>query len=439
MSRLTKGWIVPFFMMSAGLFQPAFGMDFALKQLGDEEKQNREAVIGATGKAIWTEYSTNSAASSITELVLWEKGKRIDLTADQAANFSANSKPSIQSNYVTWIANYRKFTPVSWTLVEVPQEKEAPPEIPAQYLPFENEVGDQWFINVGDAVNGLLVTTNFGVVITNMVNVSTNVVGRDPSGVAEINLWAGGTGEVIRVSCDIRNDFGPSVWGGLVAWQKAKGWPFGWEIMMWETGKTSQLTTNYYYDMAPVVQNRQIAWYGWDGYDFEIYLCDVDKGETAQLTSNRYDDVGPVMWDGVVAWEGYPAVEADVFMWKNGQVSKLSDNVEDDTNPRIWNGQVVWQGFDGDDFEVYLFDGIKTVKLTANTYDDVSPEIADGLITWMGYEGNWDSEIFVSDGKDIKQLTDNEWEDRDPKTSGGRIIWTVVADQKSQVWIAEPQ
>jgi hypothetical protein len=100
--------------------------------------------------------------------------------------------------------------------------------------------------------------------------------------------------------------------------------------------------------------------------------------------------LGPVLWDGVIAWEGYPSVEADIFMWKNGQITKLSDSVEDDVSPRIWNGQVVWQSFDGDDFEIYLYDGMKTVKLTQNNYDDVSPDIHDGIMhldglrRWLG-------------------------------------------------------
>lgn len=414
-------------------------LDFTTRQLANETKINRDASIGPNGWALWIQFITNGTSSAITDLMLYRNGERSSLGADRADTFFGNTKPLIQSNYVVWVANYRQFVGSSWELVEVPHPDEGAAEIPALYKAFENQAGDQWFVNLSDATNGVMIYTNRGVVVTNVLAEATgtnNLLRRHPSGGSEICLWTG-SGEVTRVSTDLRNDFAPTVWGGLVAWQKAKGWPFGWEVMMWETGKTSQLTTNYYYDMAPVVQNRQVVWYGWDGYDFEIFLYDADKDETVQITSNRYDDVGPVLWDGVIAWEGYPAVESDVFMWKNGQINKLSDNVEDDTNPRIWNGQVVWQGFDGDDFEVYLFDGSKTVKLTANDFDDVNPEISDGLITWMGYEKNWDAEIFASDGKAIKQLTENEVEDRDPKTAGGRIVWTVEVDGKGQVWMAE--
>lgn len=412
--------------------------EFSTRQIADDTKINRDAVISENGTAAWIEYITNDTASAITDLIRYQNGERVSMGADYAPTFYGNSKPLIQGTEIVWVANYRKFQNPSWILAEVPAQEDDAPEIPATYKAMGDERGAQWFINLADATNGMLVYTNNGVVITNILEQTTNQVRRSPSGAAEINLWKG-TGEVIRVTTDQRHDFAPSAWNGLVAWQKEKGWPFGWEIMMWETGHTWQITTNYYYDMAPVVQGRQMVWYGWDGYDFEIFLYDADKNETVQITSNRYDDVGPVIWDGVIAWEGYPAVEADIFMWKNGQINKLSDNVEDDFNPHIWNGQVVWQSFDGDDFEIYLYDGSKTIKLTANTYDDVNPDIRDGLVTWMGYEGNWDAEIYAWDGKQEKRLTENENEDRDPKTAGGRIIWTVENEGRSEVWLAEPQ
>ena len=65
---------------------------------------------------------------------------------------------------------------------------------------------------------------------------------------------------------------------GYLAWQKAKGFPFGWEIMVWNDGNMYQLTTNFFYDMSPQVQGTQVAWYGWDGNDYEIYLHDFAAG-----------------------------------------------------------------------------------------------------------------------------------------------------------------
>lgn len=419
----------------------ASALDFTTRQIADATKVNRDATISSDGTIFWVSYGTTDVASAITDLIRYENGNRISMGADQAANFYANAKPSAQSNYVTWIANYRRSDTPSWILAPVPRREGEPEEIPAEYRAYQDAGGRRYFENLADSTNvTMIVSTNGGTITTNFIGDAFNTTNssRHPSGVTEINLWAG-SGEVVRVTTDYRNDFAPSVWGGLVAWQKARGWPFGWEIMMWETGRTWQITTNFYYDMAPVVQNRQMVWYGWDGYDFEIFLYDADKNETIQITSNRYDDVGPVLWDGVIAWEGFPSVEADIFMWKNDQITKLSDSVEDDFSPHIWNGQVVWQSFDGDDFEIYLYDGTKTVKLTQNTFDDVSPDIHDGVVTWMGYEGGWDAEVYAWDGTKIIRLTENEVEDRDPRTAGKRITWYSGDENRSEIWLAEPQ
>jgi hypothetical protein len=108
----------------------------------------------------------------------------------------------------------------------------------------------------------------------------------------------------------------------LIAWQKAKGWPFGWEIMIWSEGVQQQLTTNLYYDMGPKVQGQQLVWYGWDGHDFEIFLYDNAVGVTTQLTNNGYDDVSPSIWEGQVAWEAYPGADAEIFLWKDGKIRK---------------------------------------------------------------------------------------------------------------------
>ena len=429
-------------LLCCGPLHRALALDFTTRQIADPLLENRDPTISENGEVYWISYNTNDTSSAITDLVRFKGSERTSMGTDQSDDFYANAKPLAQSNYVVWIANYRKSLNPSWILAQVPQKEGDPVEIPAQYKAFEDPATKrQWLENMSDSTNVTMVTvTNNGVITTNFVSESFDVskYSRHPSGVTEINLWRG-TGEIIRVTTDMRNDFAPSVWGGLVSWQKARGWPFGWEIMMWETGQTWQITTNYYYDMAPMVQNRQMVWYGWDGYDFEIYLYDADKNETVQITSNRFDDVGPVLWDGVIAWEGYPSVEADIFMWKNGQITKLSDSVEDDVSPRIWNGQVVWQSFDGDDFEIYLYDGLKTVKLTQNNYDDVNPDLHDGIITWMGYEGGWDAEIYAWDGAKIQRLTENEGEDRDPQTRGQRIIWFGENEGRNEIWLAEPQ
>jgi hypothetical protein len=415
-------------------------LEFNLRQIADDAMINRDAVIGEGGQVSWMQYDTNTLAQSISDIVVWRGGERRNLTQESASEFFGNAKPVVESNAIVWIANYRVITePHSWVLREVPTRDEGAEEIPALYR-VEVRGEEQVFINVADTGRVFVVTNELGEVTTNVLAVPPEQqIRRLPSGVTEINFWPG-TGEIVRVTRDYRHDFNPSFSGRLIAYQKEKGFPFGWEIMVWDDGINRQLTTNFYYDMAPKVHGRQVVWYGWDGYDFEIYLYDADRNATVQITSNRYDDVSPVIWNGHLAWEGYPAVESDIYFYRDGQILKISESIEDDINPRIWNGQVVWQSFDGDDFEIYLYDGAKSLKVTANDFDDTNPDIRDGIIVWMGYEGNWDAEIYAWDGRGQPvRLTDNDEEDRDPRTAGGRIVWTVDRQGRSQVWLAEPR
>lgn len=428
-------WVVLAFLLGTR----ADAQEFNLRQIADDNFVNREAVLGDTGQAVWIQYDTSRAAMVKSDVIVWKDGERRNLTGEYE-NFMGNDKPAVDGNAVAWIASYRSFDGgPNWVLKEVPERDVGTPELPAIFRIEITGDGEPRFVPIEEKPE----LPPRGETAVTAEDTPTrpleSAARRLPSGVTEVNFWPG-TGEIQRLTIDLRHDMAVSLSGRLVAFQKERGFPFGWEIMVWDDGTLRQLTTNFYYDMGPRVHGRQVVWYGWDGDDFEIFLYDADRNETIAITSNRYDDVSPVIWDGQIAWEGYPAVEADVYLYRQGQILKISDSVEDDINPRIWNGQVVWQSFDGDDFEIYLFDGVRSIKVTANNYDDVHPEIRDGLIVWMGYEGNMDAEIFVWDGKGRPvRLTENDEEDRDPRTAGGRVIWTVDRGGRGQVWLAEPR
>lgn len=492
------------FVIFCASISVSIAADFSIKPISSPKLVSREPAISETGLAAWSAYEILEGGETLADIYIYQNGKTRSLTTSRARNPTANIRPQVHSNTVVWVGNMVATSrDVDWVFREVPApDRDTPvPEVPALYRAMQDGAGNQWFEDVGsgpdstnaaaapaetvpDSTNAPTVTpmdTNAPPVAaadatpaaapqpdTNVVEglevieppadtaFPTNELRRSPSGDTEICLWQSGDDEIKRITRDNRDDLGPSLWGSLIAWQKAKGWPFGWEIMIWADGFRNQLTTNYYYDMAPKVHGPQVVWYGWDGHDFEIYLYDHTKGVTTQITSNQYDDVSPALWDGVVAWEGYPGSDADVFMWKDGQTQKLSDNIEDDLNPKVWNGRVTWQGFDGDDFEIYLFDGEKTIKLTSNTYDDLNPDITDNMVCWMGYHDNWDAEIYAWDlsgnpvratgkneeyteNRNAGRLTFNDFEDRDPHTGNGRVVWQSDEDDKSIIYLAEPQ
>jgi hypothetical protein len=474
------------------LFPPlSRAAEYAISQISDEDIVSREPVINEEGVVAWYGSLREGGPRETTDIHVYRDGKTVNVTeGKRGVHRLSDVKPQISGDWVVWVGAFESVRDVDWRLREVPDRDATYPELYANYVhtggddepevwlgPFSNDMyyaqeatsappagltGTGAVSQAAQPAPTLVVTTNdAGQVVTNVVqpvveppppppkfpvtnpppdvNYPTNLYARrHPSGHQEIMLWRGG-GEIQRITMDGRYDLGPSVDHGLIAWQKAKGWPFGWEIMVYSQGERNQITTNFYYDMAPVVSSNQVAWYGWDGHDFEIFLYNHLDGSVKQITDNQYDDVGPSLWNGVIAWEAYPSADAEIYLWKEGRIRKISDNLEDDLNPRVWEDKVVWQGFDGDDFEIYYFDGQKTIKLTSNTYDDLSPDLRDGTICWIGHFENWDAEVFAWAGNSVVRLTDNDYEDRYARTAGGRIVWQADEDSKSIIYLAEPK
>lgn len=392
-------------------------------------------------------YNSNdvSTANSFISIYSPQDGSRA-LTEELGSILYAAGKPVVQSNHLAFIANHRTRAgaDTTWTLRQVSNRDENFPELEALFIATE-EGGVQ---KLTPAIDRTGLTNVADTADTEVQNDDQreSEVRRAPSGESEIWAWKIGDPEVRRVTVDGRNDYAPSVYGDILAWQKARGFPFGWEIMALVGDNRMQLTTNFYYDMAPQVQGRDIVWYGWDGYDYEIFLYNANKNETVQITDNRFDDVGPMVWNGAVVWESYPAVEADILLYRDGEIQEISDNLEDDISPRIWDRFVVWQGFDGDDFELWLYDmstGNEAIKLTSNDFDDVQPCIMDGLLVWMAYVDNWDAEIYYLDLTEIpyqpKALTENDDDDLDPQTAGRRVIWRTERDGRNMIMLAEPK
>ena len=431
-----------------GVLSSSHAIDYNVRQISLSGVVNKDPVISETGLAAWMYYDTNTVISAHSQIAIFSGGQRRNLTEDLASTLYGASKPTVHSNKLIFVANYRvPGEDVTWVLREVIDRDNGDiRELPALYHATEIG-GEQIFTPIPtDATS-----TNESVVP--VAGMQTNAARRTPSGEAEIWSWRVGDSDIQRITRDGRNDFNPDLWGDTIVWQKAKGWPFGWEIMALIEDNRMQLTTNYYYDMGAKVHGDKIVWYGWDGFDYEIFLYDAAKNETIQITSNRFDDVAPVVWGDVIAWEGYSSAEADIYMWKDGVVKLVSQDrqnpqrfIEDDLHPRIWNNKIVWQGFDGDDFEIYLYDITRDeiTQITGNRFDDTNPEIHDDLIVWMGYESNWDSEIFYADLRASGpitpvQLTVSDEDDRDPKTANRRIIWVSERDNQTNIMLAEPR
>lgn len=410
--------------------------EYEIKQIADESLINRDPSISSSGIIAWHGFEKNELEAFGKDIFTYIDGQTQNLSKDATEKKSANINPVVQDNRILWtttVSSYPRKGSYSWDLVDVIKKD---PDAPGRDLGANMiliNAAEQEFVPVNDPE----VSSNY------FGDAAPPPVGRTPSGNNELMYWDETEG-VKRLTKDVRNDLAPHFHGDLVAWQKAKGWPFGWEIMVYDfkTDERFQLTTNYYYDMGPKVYGEQVTYYGWDGNDFEIFLYQHGVDGITQVTSNDYDDVSPVIWDGKIAWQGYKRVESDVYLYDGTNIQVISNNPDgDDISPSIWNGQVTWQGFDGDDFEIYLYDGELTVKLTENLFDDVNPSIKDDAVVWMGYADNWDPEIFAWLTKEqlMLQITTNEVEDRMPQTAGGKLIWQADEETGSHIFLAEPK
>lgn len=411
----------------------SFSAEYTIEQVADINLINRDPVISDTGLAAWHGFRMDDNREVGKDVFIYFNGSMENLSQGKAEPKSANINPIVSGNRVLWTTTFtNKPSPNdrSWQLKEVPANPD--PDAPGKDISGNmilSDTASQSFQPVTE-------------VLTNTIPGESEIpTVRYASGNNEIVYWDA-EGGFERLTRDGRNDLAPHFFGETFAWQKAKGWPFGWEIMVYHNENRYQLTTNFYYDMAPRVHNGMVTYYGWDGNDFEVFLHDANAGGISQITSNDYDDVSPVIWDGKLAWMGYKQVEAEIYFYDGTNIQIISNNPEgDDISPNIWNGQVVWQGFDGEDFEIYHFNGELTVKLTENLYDDVNPVIRDETIVWMGYADNWDPEIFtwLTTDQLMTQLTTNEVEDRSPDTAGGNIIWQTDDEAGSQIFVATPK
>ncbi|HNR93425.1 MAG TPA: hypothetical protein PKK36_02330 [Kiritimatiellia bacterium] len=389
------------------VFQFTAGAEYDIRQIADETRINRDPVISGTGLVAWQSLSGEGTDNAESEVVIYQNGTVKPLT-EGSALVAGNLNPRVHGSRAVWTAGSKRAEYVA------PQ-----PRVPA-------------------GTNAVPADTETAAAAAPEEPAPKKEV-KPGRGGDNIVFWDGS--EVKVLTNDGRDNAHPSLSDTTIAWQTDRQWPLGWEIMVWNNGEATQVTSNEFYDMAPQVSGNRVVWYGWDGEDYEIFLYDHDTRETTQITDNRYDDIAPVITEDMIAWQGFPSVESDIFVWQDGAIKKLSDNPEDDSHVRASGKLVVWQGFDGDDFEIYLYDGEKVVQLTNNKFDDVEPDVGDGAVCWMGYHNNWDPEIFVLPSIDgvAEMLTSNDYEDRDPKTAGRKVTWRARNEGRTMVYLAEPK
>ena len=439
----------------------ASAREFSVRLLSDSAGNARSPSISENGAVVWQGYTAHAGDTALgtrpdlqksppgakrSDIFLWKDGQTKNLTAEDPRIAGRSERPAIFGDSIVFLAWFKDDATGGYPFVlsippktEEMQQMESDyptlfdPPLPAPVSALEAEVA-------GSDTNPPAAAEPKPPTV--LSENDQHQMWRDSRKGADIAVYRPESG-IERITPGTRHFSFPVMSAAGIAFQCARGWPYGYEMLVWRPGATNlaQITTNYYYVLNPDLHGNELVFQGWDGDDYEIFLYRFDTDQIEQLTNNQFDDVSPVVWDGRVAWVAHPTVTAEIFYMADGVIRKISEGTEDNAAPSIWKDKVVWQGYDDTDLEIYYFNGRRTIKLTSNTWDDLAPKIRDGLVAWMGYVDNWDAEIMALDLSDniAVQLTNNEFEDSFPQTAAEKIVWQYIGSEGVTVQLAEPK
>jgi hypothetical protein len=440
-------------LLSAG---SAAARDFTVQTLSDPAINSRLPSISETGLVAWQGYTVNNAGFSMSQrldvlsspdaqrsdIFAWKDNEVKNMTMEDTRIVGRSERAKVFANSIVFMAWFRN------------DQKGG--------LPFElsNPVKNEDMSQMEDEYPTLFDPP------TSALEAEDNAEEPKPEPAAEqkedepssesklqAQNWRGSGhaadvavirpgGNIERITPGTRTFSFPVISEAGIAFQCARGWPYGYEILAWQPDATNllQITTNYFYVLNPQMDGQDLVFQAWDGNDYEIFRYRFDTELTEQITNNQFDDIYPVVSGGEIAWVAHPTVTAEIFLMRDGVIRKISEGTEDNAFPCIWKGRVVWQGYDDTDLEIYYFNGRRTIKLTSNIWDDMMPKVNNGLIAWMSYVDNWDAEIMALDLSDniAVQLTDNDAEDSHVETAGEKIVWQAIHDEGGLIQMAVP-
>jgi len=435
--------------------------NFTNQPLSDPTLNSRLPSIGETGLVAWQGYSLNDGDARMSQrsdvlsspdaqrsdIFIWKEGKVENVTRDDPRIVGRSEHPKVFRNSVVFTAWFGSKTDGGFPFklsrpLKNKEMKDMETEYPTLFDPPASALeADAEEKNPPDAdKEKSKEETKKEIQPEEKKNIQSQTW-RSSGQAADIAVLRP-NGNIDRITPGTRHFSFPVISEAGIAFQCARGWPYGYEILSWKPEATNltQITTNYFYVLNPDMQGNDLVFQAWDGNDYEIFIYHFDTEIMEQITNNQFDDISPVVWGGEVAWIAHPTVNAEIFFIRDGVIRKISDGTEDNGAPSIWQGRVVWQGYDDTDLEIYYFNGRRAIKLTSNTWDDMLPQIHSGLIAWMSYIDNWDSEIMTLDLSDniATQITDNDFEDSAPQTAGERIVWQTITDTGSIIQMASP-
>ncbi len=176
----------------------------------------------------------------------------------------------------------------------------------------------------------------------------------------------------------------------------------------------------------------------------EIML--YDNGRTVQITDNEVQDRIPDINDsGMIVWQwepGYP-IEPNIMVYREGKTTEFAEGGGARINDL---GHIAWRAFNdqgcgGTEANIFFFDGETTTQITTSDRSNQALSLSDNdEIAWVRYDfcqSPWESDILLYSGGETIRITDGHltpqgpsinnigtvaWESKDPERNFERFI-----------------
>lgn len=174
-----------------------------------------------------------------------------------------------------------------------------------------------------------------------------------------------------------------------------------YEVMKYDNGTTTQITSNAISAEKPVVSFNLVAWRASDGADYEIYLNDTTH--TINISDNSFNDSCPQIGGAVVVWMMHDGNDWEIMYYNDitEEHIQITDNTVDDCDPQVNPFYITWRQYDTVDaeHEIYYYDiaNDTTVQVSNDTMDDGQPFIHDNTIVWTKHRAANDDELYRYD------------------------------------------
>ena len=283
--------------------------EFSVRALTDEKGNARNPDISQTGLIAWQAYSPDpdgtvgAVRSDIFVLHPGERDARNITLEDDRINGRCE-RPIVFDDSVAFLAWFKKdITSTGYPFeLSIPPKNEEMKKLEDDYpelfdppIPtLQPDEEDEQAAAPTNTVDAATLEAEVDANATTNGLAPQRQMWRGSGQAGDLALYRVGN-PIERITPGNRHYNSPAGSSAGLAVQVARGWPYGYEMIVWRQGSANiiQLTTNYYYALNANMHEQELVFQAWDGNDYEIFHYRFDTDEIKQITNNQFDDVSP--------------------------------------------------------------------------------------------------------------------------------------------------